>query len=71
MRSKGCVIDEVLRVTGELLALAEAGESEATDDSCRILYGVVRDSAHKIRALAEKELRAHADRGSRRESFER
>jgi len=52
-------IEETLRLSSELMALSEAGEAEAEDDGCRILYGIVRDCAHKLRSVAERELEKH------------
>lgn len=57
-------IQEALRLAAELLKLSENGEAETTDDGCRILMGVVRDCAYKIRALAERELRKYSNTGS-------
>ena len=48
---------EVLNLARELLALADRGETEAEDDSCRILFAVVRDCAFKMHAEAEREMR--------------
>lgn len=52
-------IEETLRLSHELMALSEAGEAEAQDDGCRILYGIVRDCAHKMRSVAQRELEKH------------
>ena len=38
-----------------LLALSEKGDMRREDDGCGILYGVLRDSAYKIRKMAEAE----------------
>jgi len=37
--------------------------SDSEDDGCRVLYGIVRDCAYKIRAQAECEREAHKIRG--------
>jgi hypothetical protein len=52
-------IDSVLRHCEELLSLSEQGEAAALDDGCRLLYGIVRDCAHRMRASAERERDAH------------
>jgi len=52
-------IVEALRLTREMLGLAELGEGSAADDGCRILFGEIRDCAYKIRAHAERERDAH------------
>ena len=51
---------EVLRLTQELLALADRADTEEEDDSCRILFGVVRDCAFKIHSEAEREVQRHS-----------
>jgi hypothetical protein len=52
-----------IRVTREMLALADEGDRDRDDDSCGILYGVMRDAAYKLRALAEKECGKHRRAG--------
>jgi len=61
-------IGEVLRIARDLMVLADQGETDATDDSCRILFAVVRDCAYKIHGEAEKERRIHRERGAVGES---
>ena len=46
-----------------MLILADMGDLDSEDDGCRVLYGVVRDCAYKIRAQAERERDAHKIRG--------
>lgn len=53
----------VLELTREMLALADEGDRDRTDDSCGILYGILRDSAYRLRALTEEECRNHHQRG--------
>jgi hypothetical protein len=56
-------IVEVLQIARQLLILADMGDLDSEDDGCRVLYGVVRDCAYKIRAQAERERNAHKIRG--------
>jgi hypothetical protein len=56
-------ICEALRLSEELLALSAQGEEQAMDDGCRILFGIVRDCAHKIRSSAERERETHSYTG--------
>ena len=42
-----------------LIILADEGERDSNDDGCRLLYGVIRDSAYKIKYEAEREREAH------------
>lgn len=52
-----------LRLTQEMLALADEGDRDRTDDSCGILYGVLRDAAYRIRNLAQTECDKHRASG--------
>jgi hypothetical protein len=54
---------KTLRLTREMLALADEGDLARQDDSCGILYSVLRDSAYRIRELAEKECDRHRAAG--------
>ena len=49
----------LLKLTQEMLALADQGDRERDDDSCGIVYGVLRDAAYRIRRLAEEECDKH------------
>ena len=46
-----------------MLILADQGDAVREDVGCGILYAVVRDSAYKIKKLAEAEREAHAKKG--------
>lgn len=46
-----------------MLELADEGDNVREDPGCGILYGVVRDSAYKIRQLAESEIKEHIKKG--------
>ncbi len=50
---------EALKLACRLNLLADKGEEDSEDDSCSVLYGVVRDCAYRIRERAEAERRAH------------
>lgn len=52
-------IQRALEMSGKLASLAEEGEAESEDDGCRVLFGVVRDCAYKIRMRAEDERETH------------
>ena len=56
-------IAEVLEMSRQLLVLADMGDLDSEDDGCRVLYGIVRDCAYKIRAQAEREREVHKIRG--------
>lgn len=56
-------IIQTLAIVDEMLKLAEKGDNEREDTGCGIMYGLMRDSAYKIRQLAEKEKQAHINKG--------
>lgn len=56
-------IMKVLELTKEMIVLSDQGGAASEDDSCIMLYGVIRDSAYKIRQLAEDEREGHRSKG--------
>lgn len=56
-------IKKTLRLADEMLNLADEGDAVREDTGCGVLYGVVRDSAFKIKKLAEEEKAAHIKKG--------
>jgi len=56
-------IRKALEMSREMLMLADDGDAVREDVGCGILYGTIRDSAYKIRALAEAEMLAHKRKG--------
>lgn len=54
-----------IRLAKEMIALADEGDRDRGDDSCGILYSVLRDAAYRIRDLAERELEKHERAGER------
>ena len=56
-------IKRTLRLVDEMLNLADEGDAVREDTGCGVLYGVVRDSAFKIKKLAEEEKAAHIQKG--------
>ncbi len=56
-------IKQTLQLTDEMIKLANKGDLEREDTGCGILYGVLRDSAYKIKQLAEEEKRRHQAKG--------
>ena len=51
-------ISEALRIADSLMELAGNGEMHIEDNGCAILFGVMRDCAHKMKRQAELQLRA-------------
>jgi len=52
-----------MRLTREMLALADEGDRDRNDASCGIIYGILRDSAYRIRKLVEQECDNHKKAG--------
>lgn len=59
MQGEDVHIQRSLELARELTVLADEGEAAMEDDSCAVLYGVIRDCAYKIRGMAEKERKEH------------
>ena len=54
---------KTLELTAEMIDLANQGDDDRQDTGCGVLYGVLRDSAYKLKQLAEKEKQAHIEKG--------
>ena len=46
-----------------MIALADQGDADREDVGCGVLYGILRDTAYKLKRLAEEEKRAHQAKG--------
>lgn len=57
-------IKKTLELVEEMTVLAEFGKSDSEDNSCRILYTQLLDSAHEIKQAAEAEKEKHIKKGS-------
>jgi hypothetical protein len=56
-------LNKLVRITREMLALADEGDRDRNDDSCGILYGILRDTGYRLRKLAEEECQKHKQSG--------
>ena len=56
-------IKKTLKMVEDMLGLADEGDAVREDTGCGVLYGVVRDSAYKIKKMAEAERDAHINKG--------
>lgn len=56
-------IIRVLRLSRNMMVLADRGDEKREDRSCGVLYGTLRDSAYKLRSLAEQEIDVHKRTG--------
>ncbi len=52
-----------LALVADMITLADQGDADREDVGCGILYGILRDSAYKLKQLAEKEKTAHMEKG--------
>ncbi len=56
-------IRKTLKLVEAMLDLADEGDAVREDAGCGVLYGVLRDSAYKIKQLAQSEKEAHIEKG--------
>jgi hypothetical protein len=56
-------IKKTLDLVDEMIRIADKGDIEREDNGCGILYGVLRDSAYKVKKLAEQEKEKHIEKG--------
>lgn len=63
MRKCNEMLRKTLHLTEMMVAVADQGEEAREDIGCGVLYGLLRDSAYKIRKVAEEEKRAHIAKG--------
>ncbi|MBW1782413.1 MAG: hypothetical protein JRL30_16935 [Deltaproteobacteria bacterium] len=63
MRACDESIKKTLGLANKMLEVADEGDAVREDNGCGVLYGVVRDSAFKIKKLAEAEQKAHKRKG--------
>jgi len=56
-------IKKTLGLAANMLKVADNGDAVREDSGCGVLYGVLRDSAFKIKKLAEAEREAHKRKG--------
>jgi hypothetical protein len=56
-------LKSALQLTDKMIELANKGDAEREDTGCGILYGVLLDSAYKLKKLAECEKQRHIQKG--------
>jgi len=56
-------IKKTLGLVDSMLQLADEGDEVREDSGCGVLFGVLRDSAFKLKKLAEAEKEAHIRKG--------
>ena len=52
-------IVKALKIAEALMETANKGEAASSDDSCCILFGVIRDCGYKILKQAERQHQVH------------
>jgi len=52
-------LKKVIELCYEMLQMADHGDKFRNDDGCGVVFGSLRDSAYKIRGMAEQELQQH------------
>jgi hypothetical protein len=61
--------DEMIQITlalaSRMAEVADEGDRAREDAGCGVLYGVLRDSAYKIKQLAEAEWERHQRKSGR------
>lgn len=53
------ILQRVIRVSHEMITLADHGDELRQDPSCGVIYGRLRDAGYDLRNLARKELEIH------------
>lgn len=56
-------IKKSIKLAKRMLDLADNGDAAREDESCGVLYAVIRDSAYSIKRLAEEERNIHKRKG--------
>ncbi len=56
-------IKKTIELVKDMLGLADEGDGVREDTGCGVLYGIIRDSAFKIKKLAETERDNHIKKG--------
>jgi rubrerythrin len=58
-------IRRTIQLTRAMMRLADRGDADREDTGCGVLYGILRDSAYKLRRLAEEEKQKHLNKRSK------
>ena len=46
---------DAMKLADKMLVMAQNGVTECEDDSCMLIYGIIRDCGYKIRRTVEQE----------------
>ena len=58
-------IQSTIKLSEQMIELATKGYSDCRDTGCLVLYGVVLDSAYKMKKIAEKEKQVHISKAEK------
>lgn len=56
-------LKRLIQMTRDMLALSDEGDRDRNDDTCGIIYGILRDTGYRLRKLAEEECDKHKSSG--------
>ncbi len=56
-------IKKILELVTAMIDLANQGDMDREDTGCGVLYGILLDSAYKIKIAGEQEKEAHIKKG--------
>lgn len=54
-------IEKLIRLSAEMLALANSGDDHRNDSSCGVMYGMLRDYGYKLQSMAQREKQKHME----------
>ena len=63
MKPRDQNIQKTIALADDMIKLASRGDEDREDNGCGILYGIILDSAYKIKKIAEEEKEAHIKKG--------
>ncbi len=63
MRPENDNLQRLIALTREMITLSDQGDQDRADVSCGIIYGVLRDTAFRLRKMCEAELEKHDRQG--------
>jgi len=55
-------LKKTLELAERMLRLADHGDAVRNDPGCGVVYGILRDSAYKLKQIAEAERLAHLEK---------
>jgi hypothetical protein len=61
------ILERIFQLCATMVELADLGDGAREDVGCGVLYGLLRDTAFKIRKVAEQEKENHIRKGWRPE----